>query len=62
MEHITVIIETPKGSAEKFNYEPEFKAFKLSKIMPAGMAFPYDFGFVPHTKGEDGDPVEILVL
>ncbi len=62
MEHITVIIETPKGSAEKFDYEPEFKAFKLSKIMPAGMVFPYDFGFVPHTKGEDGDPLDILVL
>ena len=62
MKPVTVIIETPKGSAEKFNYEPEFKAFKLSKIMPAGMVFPYDFGFVPDTKGEDGDPLDILVL
>lgn len=62
METITVIIETPKGSAEKFNYEPAFKAFKLSKIMPSGMVFPYDFGFVPQTKGEDGDPLDMLVL
>jgi len=62
MEPITVIIETPRGSAEKFDYDPEFKAFKLNKIMPAGMVFPYDFGFIPNTKGDDGDPLDILVL
>lgn len=62
MQAITVIVETPKGSAEKFDYVPEFKAVKLSKIMPAGMIFPYDFGFIPHTKGEDGDPLDVLVL
>lgn len=62
MKPITVIIETPKGSAEKFDYEPEFKAFKLSKVMPAGMVFLYDFGFIPNTKGEDGDPLDVLVL
>lgn len=62
MEPITVIVETPKGSAEKFDYEPEFKAFKLKKVMPSGMVFPYDFGFVPNTKGEDGDPLDVLIL
>lgn len=62
MKLITVIVETPKGSAEKFDYEPEYKAFKLNKIMPAGMVFPYDFGFIPNTKGEDGDPLDVLVL
>jgi inorganic pyrophosphatase len=62
MEPITVIVETPKGSAEKFDYEPKYKAFKLNKVMPSGMVFPYDFGFVPDTKGEDGDPLDVLVL
>jgi len=36
--------------------------FKLSKVMPEGMMFPYDFGFVPATKAEDGDPLDVLVL
>ena len=57
-----VIIETPKGSRNKFKYDPDLRMFKLSKVLPEGMVFPYDFGFVPSTKGEDGDPVDVLVL
>jgi len=59
---IDVIIETPKGSRNKIKYDPGMKAFKLSKVMPEGMIFPYDFGFVPSTSAEDGDPLDILVL
>jgi inorganic pyrophosphatase len=59
---IDVIIETPKGSRNKIKYDPAMKAFKLSKIMPEGMIFPYDFGFVPLTSAEDGDPLDVLVL
>ncbi|PYX45243.1 MAG: inorganic pyrophosphatase [Acidobacteria bacterium] len=59
---LDVIIETPKGSRNKLKYEPENRKFKLSKIMPEGMMFPYDFGFVPSTKAEDGDPLDVLVL
>jgi len=62
MELITVVIETPKGSTEKYDYDPERRFFKLKKILPAGMVFPYDFGFVPQTKGEDGDPLDIIVI
>jgi inorganic pyrophosphatase len=62
MDPILVIIETPKGSAEKFDYDLKYKTFKLHKIMPSGMVFPYDFGFIPDTKGEDGDPLDVLVL
>jgi len=47
-----IIIETPKGSAEKYDYDPDLHLFKLKKILPAGMVFPYDFGFIPGTKGE----------
>ena len=64
MKHteIETIIETPKGSRNKLKYEPSHRAFKLSKVMPQGMVFPFDFGFIPKTKGEDGDPLDVLVL
>jgi inorganic pyrophosphatase len=58
----TVIIETPKGSRNKYAYDPEERIFALKKVLPAGMSFPYDFGFVPSTQGGDGDPVDVLVL
>ena len=59
---IQVIIETPKGSRNKYAFDPEQKVFELKKVLPAGMAFPYDFGFIPSTTAEDGDPVDVLVL
>lgn len=61
-DRMTVIIETPKGSAYKYKYEPGKKAFEVHKTMPAGMVFPFDFGFVPDTLGEDGDPLDVLIL
>jgi inorganic pyrophosphatase len=57
-----VVIETPKGSHNKFAFDAEQHVFHLKKVLPAGMAFPYDFGFVPSTLAEDGDPVDVLVL
>ena len=59
---IKVVIETPKGSRNKYAYDPDAKAFELKKVLPAGMEFPYDFGFVPSTQAEDGDPLDVLVL
>src|ERR1700674_5157605 len=59
---IQVIIETPKGSRNKYAFDPEQKIFQLMKVLPAGMAFPYDFGFIPSTLAEDGDPTDVLVL
>ena len=57
-----VVIETPKGSRAKYTYEPELQALELSGLLPAGMSFPLDFGFIPSTLAEDGDPLDILVL
>jgi inorganic pyrophosphatase len=57
-----VVIETPKGSRNKFAFNEDEHIFELKKVLPAGMAFPYDFGFVPSTLAEDGDPVDVLVL
>src|SRR5882757_1917605 len=56
------VIETPKGSRNKFDYDPETGLFKLGGLLPEGMLFPFDFGFVPSTLGEDGDPLDVMVL
>jgi inorganic pyrophosphatase len=61
-EIIQVIIETPKGSRNKYAFDADQKVFELTKVLPAGMAFPYDFGFIPSTLAEDGDPTDVLVL
>src|SRR5882762_8155402 len=62
MACVDVVIETPKGSAQKYNYDEKTHFFKLKKILPSGMVFPYDFGFIPDTKGEDGDPLDVIVI
>lgn len=59
---IRVVIETPKGSRNKYAFDEEERVFVLKKVLPAGMSFPYDFGFAPSTRAEDGDPVDVLVL
>jgi inorganic pyrophosphatase len=58
----TAIIETPKGCRNKFDYDPESNLFKLGGLLPEGMMFPFDFGFIPSTLGDDGDPLDIMVL
>ena len=59
---LDIIIETPKGSRNKIKYDAKSRKFKLSKILPEGMVFPYDFGFAPSTQAQDGDPLDVLVL
>ena len=59
---IRVVIETPKGCRNKYAFDPELRSFKLSRVLPDGMVFPYDFGFVPSTLAEDGDPIDVLLL
>ena len=56
------VIETPKGCRNKFDYDPDSGLFKLGGLLPEGMMFPFDFGFIPSTLAEDGDPVDIMVL
>lgn len=59
---LQVIIETPQNSRNKYAFDPGQKIFSLKKVLPAGMAFPYDFGFLPRTLAPDGDPLDVLVL
>jgi inorganic pyrophosphatase len=56
------IIETPRHGRNKFNYDPESGLFKFAALLPEGMLFPFDFGFIPSTMGEDGDPLDVMVL
>jgi inorganic pyrophosphatase len=59
---LQVIIETPKGSRNKFAFDPKQEIFTLKAVLPAGMVFPYDFGFLPQTLAPDGDPIDVLLL
>lgn len=59
---LNVVIEAPKGSRNKFDFDPERGLFYIGGVLPAGAIFPYDFGFVPATLGDDGDPLDIMVL
>ena len=60
--HLNVIIETPQGSRNKYKYDPESNCIKLSHILTEGAVFPLDFGFIPSTAGDDGDPFNVLVF
>jgi inorganic pyrophosphatase len=57
-----VVIETPKGSRNKYAYDEASGLMVLRKVLPLGHVFPFDFGWVPQTKAEDGDPLDVLVL
>jgi inorganic pyrophosphatase len=57
-----VVIETPQGGRHKVKYEPAMDVLTIDATLPAGMVFPFDFGFVPQTHADDGDPLDVLVL
>lgn len=59
---LNAIVDTPKGSRNKFKYDGESQIFKLGGTLPLGTVFPFDFGYIPSTKGEDGDPLDVLIL
>jgi inorganic pyrophosphatase len=61
-DQIKVIVETPKASNNKYAFDPDEPIFTLKTVLPAGMSFPYDFGFVPRTEAEDGDPLDVLIF
>ncbi|HEX9047447.1 MAG TPA: inorganic diphosphatase [Verrucomicrobiae bacterium] len=61
-ECVNVIVETPKGSRVKYAYQPECGLFYAKRVLPDGMMFPFNFGFIPSTLGEDGDPLDILLV
>jgi inorganic pyrophosphatase len=59
---LNVVIDTPKGCRNKYAYDFEKKAYILKTVLPSGTVFPFDFGSIPGTKADDGDPLDVLVL
>jgi inorganic pyrophosphatase len=59
---ISVVVDTPRGSRNKYKYDEQLGLFRLSRILPSGMSFPYDFGSVPRTRAADGDALDVLIL
>jgi inorganic pyrophosphatase len=59
---LRAVIESPQGCRHKFKYEPMLEAFSVHASLPAGMEFPFDFGFFPSTRAADGDPLDVLIL
>jgi inorganic pyrophosphatase len=59
---LNVVVDTPKGSRNKYKFDEQHTQWRLSKVLPQGLSFPYDFGFLPSTRGEDGDPLDVLLL
>lgn len=60
--NLNVIVETPRGTRNKYKYDEKYGVFKLDKILAAGHVFPFDFGYIPSTLAQDGDPVDVVLL
>ena len=59
---LRAVIEAPKGARVKIKWEPKLGAMVLGRPLPLGLAYPFDWGFIPGTRAEDGDPLDALVL
>lgn len=59
---VQAVIEVPRGSTNKIEYDPEYGIFRLDRVLYSPMHYPGDYGFLPGTLAEDGDPVDVLVL
>jgi inorganic pyrophosphatase len=57
-----VIVESPCGARVKYLYEPDLGTFRIKRALPAGSAYPFDWGFVPGTQAPDGDPIDAMVM
>jgi len=61
-EVINVVVEIPRGSHHKYEYDEKFDEIRLDRVLHSPVFYPADYGFVPHTRSEDGDHLDVLVL
>src|SRR4051794_12199405 len=61
-ERIYAVVETPRGSRAKLEFDPKLRVFTLSKSLLVGLTYPYDWGFIPSTQADDGDPLDVLII
>ena len=59
---VYAVVETPRGSRAKLEFDPKLSVFTLAKPLMAGLSYPYDSGFIPSTRAEDGDPLDALII
>jgi inorganic pyrophosphatase len=59
---LRVVVETPRGSAIKYTLNDELGIFTVSRSLSLGVTYPFDWGFVPGTEAEDGDPVDAMCV
>ena len=60
--HVYAVVETPRGSRAKLEFDPKLRVFTLAKPLLAGLTYPYDWGFIPSTRADDGDPLDALII
>jgi inorganic pyrophosphatase len=61
-DEVLVVVETARGSDHKLKFDPELGRFRLSRVLPVGMVFPCDFGYIEGTTAPDGDEIDVALL